>query len=158
MDLPTLIAQYASGPQLLRQSTNGMSAGDLDARPIPGKWSTREVICHVADMDQVYAERMKRVIAEKEPTLSNADPDQFAARLAYAHRDVAEEIALIEAIRAEVARILRTLGPADFQRRGIHSSDGPLTLATLLERITGHIPHHVRFIEEKRAALKRPAR
>jgi len=25
-----------------------------------------------------------------------------------------------------------------------------LTLETLLQRITGHIPHHVRFIEEKR--------
>jgi hypothetical protein len=28
-----------------------------------------------------------------------------------------------------------------------------LTLEILLQRITAHIPHHVRFIEEKRRAL-----
>src|ERR1700752_1820938 len=97
---------------------------------------------------------MKRVIAEDEPTLMSGDPDVFAARLAYAQRDVAEELHLIEVTRAQVARILRTLKPQDFQRRGIHSTDGPLTLETLLHRITIHIPHHVQFIEEKRAALK----
>jgi hypothetical protein len=36
---------------------------------------------------------------------------------------------------------------------GVHSLDGPITFAALLERITGHIPHHVGFIEEKLRAL-----
>jgi hypothetical protein len=29
-----------------------------------------------------------------------------------------------------------------------------MTLRTLLEAITNHIPHHVRFIEEKKQALR----
>ena len=41
----------------------------------------------------------------------------------------------------------------DFQRRGLHSRDGALTLENLLQRVTAHIPHHVRFIEEKRRAM-----
>jgi hypothetical protein len=45
------------------------------------------------------------------------------------------------------------LQPEDFSRRGIHSTDGPLTLAVLLERVVGHVPHHVAFIREKRKAL-----
>jgi hypothetical protein len=60
---------------------------------------------------------------------------------------------LVEVIRRQVGQILRTVKPEDFQRRGIHSESGPLTLYTLLERITNHIPHHVRFIEEKRKAM-----
>jgi hypothetical protein len=64
-----------------------------------------------------------------------------------------EELLLVETIRAQVARILRSLTPGDFQRRGIHAESGPLTLEKLLRRITGHIPHHVRFIDEKRKAL-----
>ena len=54
-----------------------------------------------------------------------------------------------------MARILRSLKPEDFQRKGGHSRDGALTLEELLKRITGHIPHHVRFIEEKKRALRR---
>jgi len=49
--------------------------------------------------------------------------------------------------------ILRAFEPEDLQRKGIHSEAGPITLETLLTNITNHIPHHVKFIAEKRAAL-----
>ena len=52
-----------------------------------------------------------------------------------------------------MAEILRELKSEDFQRMGNHSEAGPLSLETLLERIIGHVPHHVRFIEEKRKVL-----
>jgi len=148
-----LIDDYLAGPQLLRQAVAGMSREQLLARPIPGKWSTLEVICHLADFEIVGADRIKRVIAENEPTLFDGDENLFAARLAYHERDADEELLLIETIRKQVARILRTLKPEDFQRRGIHSEAGPLTLEGFVHRSTGHIPHHVRFIQEKRKAL-----
>jgi hypothetical protein len=93
------------------------------------------------------------VIAEHEPTLFGGDQEIFVARLAYHERDAEEEILLIEQIRKQVVHILKTLRAEDFQRRGIHSEAGPLTLAALVERSTVHIPHHVGFIEEKRKAL-----
>ena len=68
------------------------------------------------------------MIAENEPTLFGGDQKLFAARLAYHQRNAEEELLLIEMIRKQVARILRTLKPEDFQRRGIHSEAGPLTL------------------------------
>ncbi len=154
MSIQALIDAYAAGPNLLREATRGMSREQLVARPIAGKWSTLEVVCHIADFEIVYADRMKRVIAENEPTMFGGDPDTFAARLAYPQRELDEELALIESCRAQVARILRTLPEADFQRIGKHSEAGPLSLRTLLERVTEHIAHHVKFIAEKRAALK----
>ncbi|MGO8690954.1 MAG: DinB family protein [Thermoguttaceae bacterium] len=147
------IDNYLDGPQVLRKAVAGMTPEQLAARPIPGKWSTLEVVCHLADFEIVYADRIKRVIAEDEPTLFGGDPGAFAARLAYHDRQAEEELQLIELVRTQVARILRTLKPKEFQRHGIHSEFGPLTLETLLQRITGHIPHHVRFIDEKRKAL-----
>ncbi len=50
-------------------------------------------------------------------------------------------------------QIFRSLTPESCERIGIHSIDGQLTLKDLLLRITAHIPHHIKFIEEKRAAL-----
>jgi hypothetical protein len=148
-----LIEQYRAGPALLRRTVAGMTRDQLLARPIPGKWSTQEVVCHLADYEPIYADRMKRVIALKAPELLKGDPTLFAARLAYDHRDLEEELALIELVRKQMARILRTLTPPDFQRTGGHSRDGTLMLEVLLQRITAHIPHHVRFIEEKKRAL-----
>ena len=153
MKYDALIEQYLAGADLLRRVVAGMTKEQLLARPISGKWSTLEVVCHIADYEPIYADRMKRVIALKEPELLKGDPGLFAARLAYDHRDVEEELALIELTRRQIARILSALNPEHFQRRGAHSRDGALTLENLLQRITDHIPHHVRFIEEKRQAM-----
>jgi hypothetical protein len=153
MNYDALIEPYLAGPGLLRRAVAEMTRDQLLARPVPGKWSTQEVVCHVGDYEPVYADRMKRVIALNEPELLPGDPALFAARLAYDRRDIEEELACVELTRKQMARILRALKPEDFQRRGLHSRDGVLTLENLLQRVTGLIPHHVRFIDEKRRAL-----
>jgi uncharacterized damage-inducible protein DinB len=153
MSITELVDAYAVGPQQLREAVAGMSDDQLKARPVSGRWSTLEVICHLADSDGVYAERMKRVIAEDEPQLRSMDPDGWLPRLAYHSRDPEEELRLIELTRSQMARILRSLKSADFQRKGHHSEDGPLSLEELLRRVTNHIPHHVQFIREKRELL-----
>lgn len=148
-----LIDEYLRGPALLKQAVAGMNDAQLDARPQAGKWSTREVIAHIADFEPVYADRMKRAIAEDNPTVFGGDPDLFLKSLAYGQRNVDEELCLIDCVRKQMARILRTLPSEAFQRTAKHSVDGPLTIETLLRRITGHIPHHLTFIQEKRNAL-----
>ena len=154
MNTERLTDNYAAGPERLRQAVAGMTDEQLDAKPIPGTWSTRQVVCHVADFEPIYADRIKRVIAEDEPTFFGGDPDVFAARLAYDDRDVDEELRLIECTRRQMARILKSLTTADFRRTGNQFDDGRLDLTTLLTRITDHLPHHVRFIEAKREALR----
>jgi hypothetical protein len=151
-----LIEQYRSGPAKLRAAIAGMSPEQIAAHPVPGKWSALEVLCHIADFEPVYADRMKWVIAEDNPLLPSGDQDLFQKHLAYSQRDAQEELAVIESVRNQMARILATLTEAQFSRTGKHSVDGPLSVRVLLERITGHIPHHVKFIEEKRHALGLP--
>ena len=154
METTELIDEYAVGPQKLRGAIAGMTPEQIDAAPVPGKWSTRQIICHLADFEPVYADRIKHVIAEDQPTFAGGFHQQFAEHLAYDQRDIEEELTMIEITRSQMARILRTLSPEAFGRTGIHSIEGPMTLRTLLERITNHIPHHAQFIEEKRRAME----
>src|SRR5215471_5953006 len=104
-----LIESYLEGPKLLRKALAGMNKEQLHSRPVPGKWSTLEVVCHLADFDPILADRMKRVIAEDRPTLLGADENRFAAALAYHERDLEEELTIIERTRQQLGRILRTL-------------------------------------------------
>lgn len=154
MEINQLIDDYASGPQKLRDAIAGMTPEQIDAAPVPGKWSTRQVICHLADFESVYADRMKHVIAEDQPTFPGGFDRQFAEHLAYDKRDIEEELTMIEVTRSQMVRILRSLPSEGFERTGIHAVRGPMTLRTLLEAITNHIPHHVRFIEEKKRAME----
>ena len=154
MNINELIDEYALGPKELRDAIAGMTPEQIDATPVPNKWSTRQVICHLADFKPVYADRMKHVIAEDQPTFPGGFDRQFAEHLAYDQRDIEEELTMIEVTRGQMVRILRSLPSEAFERTGIHAVRGPMTLRTLLEAITNHIPHHVRFIEEKKRAME----
>ena len=147
-----LLREYEQGAYQLRAAVAGMTAEQLHAKPVPGTWSTHQVICHLADAELLYADRIKRVLAEEMPTLPGLDPDRHM-RVAIHQRDAENELALVAAVRKQMTALLRTIRPDEFQRQGLHTEAGPLTLETLLGRVTNHIPHHVRFIAEKRAAL-----
>ena len=151
--MSALIEAYLAGPGVLRAAVAGMSREQLVARPVPGKMSALEVVCHIADFEPVYVDRMKRVIALDNPTLLGADENRFLAALAYHERDLEEELTIVERTRSQMARILRTLPETALARPGVHDERGPMTLEKLLTSITGHITHHVGFIHEKRRAL-----
>ncbi len=157
MKLPALIDAYLAGPATLRAAVRGLSREQLVARPVAGKWSTLEVVCHLADFDPILADRMKRVIAEDRPQLLGADEKRFAAALAYHQRDLEEELVLIERTRSQMARILRTLPDEALGRVGVHNERGPRTLEDLLTGATNHITHHLKFVADKRRALGLPA-
>jgi len=148
-----LINEYLAGPKALRDAVRGLTREQLLARPVAGKWSTLEVVCHLADFDPIIADRMKRVIAEERPALLGADENRFAAALHYHERDLEEELTILEKTRSQMARILRKLPDAALERVGVHNERGPRTLEQLLQSATAHIPHHVKFIDEKRRAL-----
>ena len=151
--LSEMIEAYLAGPAQLRQAVAGMTREQLQARPVPGKWSTIEVVAHLADFEPILADRIKRTLSHDRPTLLSADENLFASTLAYQQRDLEEELALIEITRKQLARILREQPDSVLQRVGVHSVRGELTLERTLTMAINHIPHHLTFIAEKRKAL-----
>jgi uncharacterized damage-inducible protein DinB len=148
-----MIEAYSAGPLTLRRAVADLTREQMLARPVAGKWSTLEVICHLVDSDAAYLHRMKRVIAEDRPLLIGFDENRFAVALAYHQRDPAEELAFLEQGRRHMARILQALPDGALARAGVHSERGLIPLEQLLTTMIEHIPHHVRFIAEKRRAL-----
>jgi len=151
-----MVDAYLAGIQTLRQAVAGMSREQLLKRPVPGKWSTQEVVCHLVDSEQAWVHRTKRVIAENRPLYLGYDKARFAAALPYHESNVEEELNLFEQTRRQMARILRSLPPEAWRRDGVHSERGLLTLEHMLQVETEHVPHHVKFILEKRRALGLP--
>ncbi len=148
-----LIADYEAGPHLLRAAVAGMAQDQLLARPVAGKWSTLEVVCHVCDSEQFFAYRLKRTLAMSRPLLLGADPDHYPEAVRYHDRDLEEELALVALTRRQVARILKLVPAEAWLRAAVHSEGGLVTLRQLVLHATRHLKHHLRFIEEKRQAL-----
>lgn len=155
MPTPSDLADaYLAGSAQLRAAVWGMTRDQLTARPVAGKWSTLEVVAHIADFEPVMADRIQRVIALDNPLLLAADENDFVKGLFYGDRCVDEELAEIDAIRRKVARLILQVSPMQLlMRHGTHSVRGPLSLEKVIQSAINHIPHHVPFILEKRKAL-----
>jgi hypothetical protein len=96
-----LIAAYEKGTDELRAAVSGMTVEQLLARPISGMWSTLEVVCHIADTEQFFADRLKRTAAMDRPLLMGADGFHYPAALDYQRHDLAEELALVAVTRRQ---------------------------------------------------------
>lgn len=151
-----LIEDYVSAPALVRRAVADMSVQQLLARPVPGKWSTLEVVCHLLDSDQAYAHRMKRVIAEDRPLLIGYDETRFTGRLHYHERDLASSLDLMEATRKDMTRVLENLPESAWSRVGVHNERGLETLEDQVKIEIEHVVHHLRHVFEKRRALGLP--
>lgn len=148
-----LIDAYVDGIDALRETFRGLDRRALTAHPVPGTWSLLEIVCHLADAEVLFTDRMKRVLIEDRPAFTVADPGRSLAALAAGERDAGEEIELVAALRRQMARILRALPDEAWSRVGLHSRDGERTLEQLLQKSVDHLEHHLRFARQKRDLL-----
>ena len=128
-----------------------------DPRPRAGParardWSIAELVAHLLDSDLVLGDRMKRVIAEDEPTLLAFDETAWIERLARSEMPVEEAVNLFAAHRHWMTRVLRSCAEADFARAG-HTPSGPHDARRAGRRLVSHLDHHLRFLYGKRATL-----
>src|SRR5262249_5030693 len=129
------------------------TAEQAASRPGPGDWSIAQLVAHVLDSDLVLSDRMKRVIAEDNPTLLAFDENQWVVRLDSQAMPVDEAVRLFEANRRWMTRLLKRCTEADFARTGNHTERGPVSLRDLVSTAAGHVDHHLKFLYAKRENL-----
>jgi len=149
-----MISAYEKGIEELRVAVAGLSDDQLRLHPVPGKWSTLEVVCHIADCEQFFADRMKRTVAMDRPLLLGADGFRYPEPLRYQDHDLSDELDLVAATRHQMARTLRLVAPDAWERNAVHSETVLVTLRQLLLHAISHLRHHLRFVAEKRAAME----
>lgn len=148
-----LINDYENGIHELNAAVERMTPEQIRARPIAGKWSTQEVVSHVADTEIFMADRIERTIVLDKPLLLAVDERPYIAGLCYQNFDLKEQLDLVSALRRHVARILKMQPPTVWQRTAVHTETGIVNLRQLVLQPTRHLRHHVKFILEKRNAL-----
>lgn len=120
--------------------------------PAPGKWSAREILCHLADCETVFAFRIRQALAEENHVVQPFDQDKWAKN--YAAYSVSEALALFSATRAWNRQLIASLPPETMSKRLTHPERGEMELRVVIETMGGHDVNHIRQIE---AIAARPA-
>ena len=106
-----------------------------------GDWTAVEVLGHVADAGEIFAERVRRCIGEDRPALASFDQDALAAERRNAERDPMELSRRVSAAHAEIVRLL--MDESARARPGIHSEYGELDAGHFGAYQANHAREHV---------------
>lgn len=153
-ELAGLLERFRRGAELVAMTMTGAAGSEVDFVPEPGKWSARQIVCHLADSEMAAALWMRKILAEQQPELMGFDQDAWAANLDYAKRKPSQAIETFRRVRGENYELLKDLSPEAFERWGTHPRKGRVTLLDLLALFMNHAEKHAIQIRNVRAACK----
>lgn len=149
-----LIADYADGVRQVERALEGFPAAELGAHPIPGKWSAREIVHHLADSETTSGVRLRKLLTEDHATIQGYDEAAYAVLLHYNERlDHEPSLAAFRAARLTTLQLLERMSEADWKRTGRHSESGEYSAERWLEIYAAHAHGHAGQIERLKKAL-----
>jgi hypothetical protein len=129
----------------LNQLTRTIGAQRVEQPPAPGKWNAREIACHLADCEIVFAYRLRQALAEEKHVIQPFDQDQFAKP--YRAYDLPSALAVFGAVRSWNVKLIRTLTPQQLAKPVNHPERGDMTVQTIVETMGGHDLNHLKQLE-----------
>ena len=121
----------------------GVAVDKLGERPAPGKWSVAEVLAHLAEAEIVSTWRYRQMLEHDGCTLPGFGQELWADLGEYGTRDLEESLEQFRLLRDANLRMFDRLTPEQWQRHGVHTERGPMTLHDLAVQIAGHDINHV---------------
>jgi uncharacterized damage-inducible protein DinB len=125
---------------------DSLSDEQANRAPAPGKWSIREILCHLADCEVVFAYRIRQTLAEPHHVVQPFDQDDWAKP--YSAYTTHAALATFGAVRDWNVALVRSLPAEAFNKPMTHPERGAMTLQTVIETMGGHDINHLRQIEK----------
>ena len=147
-DMQPAISLLEKTPRLLETMLCDLPGELLHWKPAPERWSISEVLAHLAALEQVYAERALRMMAEESPALAKYDLEGAVAHGEYSRGSAGEHLALFTRTRRSTLALLVGLPASAGARTGVHSELGTITLGEVLHEWANHDLGHIRQIAE----------
>lgn len=113
------IAVIRSTPETLMRLVSAFSAEALHDPPAPGKWSLREILCHLADTELAFSVRIRQTLAEPHHVIQPFDQDRWSEP--YSKLDAAQALQTFAAVRRWNVALFGSLEGASYEK----SSDAP---------------------------------
>lgn len=139
----------------LQQSLAELNALDLDALHrlgdqvyAPGKWTVRDIIQHITDMERVFTYRALSIGRNDTPALPGCDENIYADHAGANTRPLEEVLEELRLVRQGSIALFRTFDEAALRRTGImFKFELPVLAVGYI--LAGHQRHHFNIINER---------
>jgi hypothetical protein len=148
------LAFLAQTPQRVAALVAQIPDAAIRQRTAPDAFSALEQVCHLRDIEQDgYAVRVRHVLDEVNPLLTDIDGAKLAAERNYQAQDLAGALAAFERSRGESLLLLHAASALELERTGHFEGSPPITLAGLAGMMREHDSEHLQQLKELCAGL-----
>lgn len=140
-DAPDFVAMLAAQREETTALAGWFGEANAGLRYAPGKWSVRETVGHLADVERVLSYRLLRFLRGDATRLSPFDHDAYVPAGGFEARTLTSVLAELRAVRGATMALLVDVPAAAFAFVGPVGT-GTITAAALAYLIAGHELHH----------------
>jgi len=117
-------------------------------RYAPGKWSVKQVIGHVIDVERLFAFRALAIARADPADQPSMDQDRWMEAADFDARTIPSLGAEYRAVRDASLALIESFSDADAGRQG-RASGFPFTVRSLVHMLAGHELHHLAVLRER---------
>jgi hypothetical protein len=108
----------------------------------PGKWTARQILCHITDAELVYQVRTRFILCDPGCQILGFDQDKWVKILAFPQRDLLTMRRLFTTARESMIELVDYLPEQIFGRSGIHSESGEIRAWDVVGKAATHNMQH----------------
>lgn len=126
----------------------GCSDREAMHRYAQGKWSVKEVVGHLADVERIMAYRALRIARGDTTALPGFDENAYVPPARFDNRSLADLVGELRTARAATLSLFRSFDGDAWKRRGT-ASGKPVSVRALGFMIPGHERHHLELLRTR---------
>jgi uncharacterized damage-inducible protein DinB len=119
-----------------------------DYRYAEGKWSTRELLCHMIDAERIFAYRALRFARNDKTPLAGFEEKEYAPQANASGRSLQKIAAEMAHLRSATIDLFEGFTPEMLTRKGT-ANNNELSVVALGFIIAGHETHHCNVLKER---------
>ncbi|HVT99892.1 MAG TPA: DinB family protein, partial [Acidobacteriaceae bacterium] len=124
------LAVLPNTPGKLKALAQKIGPGRMTTPPAPGKWSPRDILCHLADCEIAFAFRLRQTLAEDHHTVQPFDQDRWSTP--YSGIDANEALATFSLLRRWNVLLIEAALPQNAAKPVKHPERGEMTFSTIV--------------------------
>lgn len=119
-----------------------------DYRYAEGKWSVREVLCHMMDAERVFSYRALRFARNDRTELAGFDEKEYVLQLNATGRNLTQIGDAMQHLRTSTVDLFESFTKEMLKRKG-SANKNELSVVALGIIIAGHETHHCKILQER---------
>ena len=127
---------------------SGSADAKKDFRYAEGKWSVREVLCHLIDAERIFCYRALRFARNDKTPLSVFDENEYAKQLNATGRNLTQIGDEMQHLRTTAVDLFESFTEDMLKRKGTVNNN-ELSVVALGFIIAGHETHHCKVLQER---------